>query len=397
MRMVVCGASGFVGRQLVPMLAEAGVELLLVGRDPGKLRRLFPAMAVCGYDDIGRAGRGFDSLLNLAVLNNDAKADAAEFHAVNVTHLLRTVEAARLAGIARFVNVSSVHALDPGDASPYARSKRAAVAELENVQGIDISTIYLPLVYSTVWAGSLSFLNGMPPAVARTLFSVLKALKPSVHVSVITAHLLSSEPRERATTLSDGQGGNLTYRFVSRTVDLLFCIAVVLFLWWLLAAIWLLIRLDSPGPGLFRQVRVGRNRGLFTLLKFRTMAVGTRQAPTHETHAASLTRIGAPLRRWKLDELPQVWNVLRNEASLIGPRPCLPSQTELVAARERRGVFRLKPGITGLAQVNSIDMKDPELLAEWDQRYAALQCLLLDLRILLRTVGRPARGDRVAG
>ena len=140
--------------------------------------------------------------------------------------------------------------------------------------------------------------------------------------------------------------------------------------------------------------RVGRYGKTFTCYKFRTMQQGTVQAGTHEVSQASVTSIGRFLRGTKLDELPQVWNILKNEISLIGPRPGLPVQKELFEARQAWGVFDVKPGISGLAQVNNIDMSDPEKLARWDARYIALQSLVLDIKITLATVRGGGQGDK---
>jgi O-antigen biosynthesis protein WbqP len=122
------------------------------------------------------------------------------------------------------------------------------------------------------------------------------------------------------------------------------------------------VRAESPGRAFFAQKRVGRNECIFTCYKLRTMFADTKHLPTHQTSATSVTRVGAVLRRLKLDELPQLYNVLRGEMSLVGPRPCLPSQTALIDARKQRGVFNVRPGITGLAQVQGVDMSDPERL-----------------------------------
>lgn len=156
-----------------------------------------------------------------------------------------------------------------------------------------------------------------------------------------------------------------------------------------------LIRLDSPGPALFRQKRVGRHGRLFTLFKLRTMRAGTAQTPTHEAKARDVTRLGSILRRTKLDELPQLWNVLVGEMSLVGPRPCLPTQTELIAARDKRGVLALRPGITGLAQSAGVDMSDPERLARLDAGYLGRARVSTDLSILFGTVSARALADRV--
>ena len=147
-----------------------------------------------------------------------------------------------------------------------------------------------------------------------------------------------------------------------------------------------LIRLESAGPGIFRQVRVGRGGRTFVCLKLRTMQIDAPNVATHLAGRAHVTRVGALLRRTKLDELPQLWNVLTGEMSLVGPRPCLPNQHELVREREKRGVLALRPGITGLAQVRGIDMSDPARLAAEDPEYAARMSPALDLRILVATL-----------
>lgn len=148
----------------------------------------------------------------------------------------------------------------------------------------------------------------------------------------------------------------------------------------------IIIRLSSPGPALFPQQRVGRNEKPFTCYKFRTMHVGTEQRATHEVSKSAITSAGKILRRFKIDELPQLWNVLRGEMSLVGPRPCLPIQKELVEERRKRGVYTLRPGITGLAQVQDVNMSSPRKLAEIDADYLNRQSFGLDLGIILRTI-----------
>ena len=152
--------------------------------------------------------------------------------------------------------------------------------------------------------------------------------------------------------------------------------------------------LDTGAP-LFWQVRVGRGQQPFTLVKFRTMKPDTASVATHLADASAVTRFGRFLRKTKLDELPQLWNVMKGEMSLVGPRPCLPNQTELIECREALGVFDARPGVTGLAQVNAIDMSTPKLLAETDAQM--LQTLSLKTYwtyILLTLVGKGS-GDRV--
>jgi O-antigen biosynthesis protein WbqP len=145
------------------------------------------------------------------------------------------------------------------------------------------------------------------------------------------------------------------------------------------------IRLTSPGPAIFRQERVGRHGKPFICLKLRSMRAGTGDAPSHETGAAAITPFGRWLRRLKLDELPQLWNVIAGEMSLVGPRPCLPSQSELIAARSSLGVDRIRPGITGVSQVAGLDMSEPQRLAAMDATYLADMSIARDIGLIVQT------------
>jgi O-antigen biosynthesis protein WbqP len=153
-----------------------------------------------------------------------------------------------------------------------------------------------------------------------------------------------------------------------------------------------LFHTSSP---LFRQTRVGRHKKPFVLVKFRTMKPETAHVASHLADASAVTPLGRFLRRTKLDELPQLWNVFKGEMSLVGPRPCLFSQQELMDAREQLGVFAARPGITGLAQVNEIDMSTPELLAQTDARMLASLGIKNYFRYILMTVAGKGSGDGI--
>lgn len=153
----------------------------------------------------------------------------------------------------------------------------------------------------------------------------------------------------------------------------------------------------DTGKPVFRQTRVGRHGEPFVLLKFRTMRSDTPSMATHLTNASAITPLGRFLRKSKLDELPQLWNVVRGEMSLVGPRPCLFSQEELIAERQKRGVLEARPGITGLAQIRGIDMSTPTLLAETDARMLENLTIASYLGYISRTVTGSGRGDRVRG
>jgi lipopolysaccharide/colanic/teichoic acid biosynthesis glycosyltransferase len=162
-----------------------------------------------------------------------------------------------------------------------------------------------------------------------------------------------------------------------------------------LLAILFLIGMFDTGAPLFRQVRVGQHKRPFTLVKFRTMKPDTQSVATHLADPAAVTALGAFLRRTKLDELPQLWNVFKGEMSLVGPRPCLFNQEELVAERDSRGVFAARPGITGLAQIRGIDMSTPRLLAETDARMLEGLGVPAYFAYIVKTVTGSGSGDRI--
>lgn len=398
MKIVITGATGFVGQLLVPELLEAGCKLLLVGRNPEKIGQTFPGVEACDYANWQKRGAGHDALVHLAAINSDADMPDQEFFSVNVDLLVDLARKAKHARIKRFINISSVHSLDLSNATNYARSKREGAAAIAALDGLETQTVYLPLVYGNRWAGKLTRLNSLPLPLARLAFVPLAALKPTVNIDKLTAYILSDAPLapDEEVILFDNQDKNQVYVWSKRAIDLSFAFAVTALLGWVLVLIWAAIRLESPGPGIFAQARVGKGGRIFTCYKFRTMKEGTKQAGTHEVSVAAVTRLGAFLRKTKIDELPQVWNIFRNDISLIGPRPCLPVQEELFEARKSRGVLAVKPGISGLAQVNGIDMSDPAELVRWDARYIAIRSFLLDQKIAVATATGGGQGDRTS-
>ena len=177
------------------------------------------------------------------------------------------------------------------------------------------------------------------------------------------------------------------FDFVFALLGLIFGAPVLLIL--------VLIGLFDTGSPIFRQVRVGRNKKPFTLVKFRTMTVGTASVASHLASTSSITPFGNFLRKTKLDELPQLWNVLKGEMSLVGPRPNLFNQEELIQARDAKGVYSVRPGITGLAQVQNIDMSTPELLAKTDAEMIASLSLGKYFSYIIKTVTGSGSGDAV--
>lgn len=151
---------------------------------------------------------------------------------------------------------------------------------------------------------------------------------------------------------------------------------------------------DSKSP-LFFQTRVGLQQRPFTLIKFRTMSPGTSSVATHLADPSAITKLGHFLRRTKLDELPQLWNVLKGDMSIVGPRPCLFNQEQLITERKIRGVFNVRPGITGLAQIQGIDMSMPQLLAETDALMLRNLNLTSYFHYVIKTITGSGRGDRI--
>jgi lipopolysaccharide/colanic/teichoic acid biosynthesis glycosyltransferase len=179
-----------------------------------------------------------------------------------------------------------------------------------------------------------------------------------------------------------------------RLLDLFFSFFGLLFGFPVFLAIYVIGLFDTGSP-VFKQKRVGKNKKPFTLVKFRTMAVETASVASHLASTSSITKLGGFLRKTKLDELPQLWNVLKGEMSLVGPRPNLYNQEELINERDKLSVYDVRPGITGLAQINDIDMSMPKLLAETDARMIECMGLSKYFSYICQTVLGKGTGDRV--
>ena len=190
------------------------------------------------------------------------------------------------------------------------------------------------------------------------------------------------------------------YQYGKRGLDVVFSFLLLCFLWLPMLIIAVGIRLTSRGGAVFRQVRVGRGGVPFVCYKFRTMYEDApRDCPTSELCDAErfVTPIGRFLRRSSLDELPQLWNVLRGEMSLVGPRPLIPCEEQVHAWRMRCGVYRFRPGMTGLAQVCGRDRLPDAEKTRLDVRYAKRVSLGGALRIVCKTALRVLSGDGVRG
>lgn len=179
-----------------------------------------------------------------------------------------------------------------------------------------------------------------------------------------------------------------------RFFDFIFSFFGILFLWPIGLVLYIIGLFDTGSP-IFKQERVGKNKKPFKLYKFRTMHVDTKSVASHLASQASITKFGSFLRKSKLDELPQLVNVLVGDMSLVGPRPNLYNQTELIEERDKLGVYNHTPGITGLAQINEIDMSTPKKLAEVDAEMLENLTIGKYFYYIFATVGGKGQGDRV--
>ena len=188
------------------------------------------------------------------------------------------------------------------------------------------------------------------------------------------------------------------YPYIKRGADVLFALLALICLSPVYLALALAVKISSPGPVLFRQKRVGRGGRLFTIYKFRTMRTDTpRDTATHLLQDPSryITRVGVFLRRSSLDELPQFFNVLKGDMSIVGPRPALYNQDDLIAAREKAGVDAVRPGITGLAQINGRDELPIPVKVRYDREYVENLSLKMDARCFFGTIWSVLRAEGV--
>ncbi len=393
MRIAITGATGFIGKRLVEYL-EPNHSVIAIGRDANRLNTLFSNVETFTYTELKPALNEVEIVIHLAAALPNAALDEAGFREANVVLTKEIAREAKSAGAKLFINAATLGWSD----NAYTRTKYEAEIFLNSEVDLPVFHMRLPYVYGERYPNKLSWLNKLPRPLPDFLFNILGALRPSVHVDAIcvaVSEVIAKRPTGE-NIVSDRQRNNWVYWLLKRTIDLGFSFAVLIILsWWLFPFLALLIRLETPGPAIFKQTRVGRNKQHFTLYKLRSMLKNTKSVGTHEVEEYAVTSIGKFMRRWKLDELPQVLNILRGELTLVGPRPCLPSQTKLIEARQDSGVFESLPGLTGLAQINDVDMSEPYRLAAKDAEYLALKTIFFDIKIILATALGRGSGDQV--
>ena len=397
MKIIITGASGFVGSLIVPELKRKGIKILLVTRSFKKLKKLYPSDKVCEYDDLEKFAKDYDCIVHLATINNRKQCNRYNAREQNFKTFKKVFEVAKLFNLF-IINFSTTHSLNFFYKTDYIESKRDIEKYINKKNYPKIQSIYLPFIYGEKMSGKLKILNRFPKFVSNFIFYFLSAFKPTVNIKSILNYLFQNNfnfKKNNLNILSDDICKNFVFLFFKRSLDLLFSIFVLLFLWWLLILVWIFIKIESPGPGIIFQKRVGKSGKIFNCIKFRTMKSGVKQAPTHQMALTDLTIVGSFLRKTKLDELPQVFNIIINQMSLVGPRPSLEIQHELIAKRKKFNILNVKPGITGLAQINKADMSNLDNITKFDFIYLKTQSIFIDINIIVKTIFGAGNVDNI--
>lgn len=397
-RILITGATGFLGKYLLNYFNDKDYELILVGRNKEFTNQIYPNRIAINYEDMKILQKKIDVIIHLAAVNNNSKLPFKSYFNVNVNLYKDILNFALQNSVPKVINLTTTH-IFTGKNNNYIKTKTLALKEGKKYKNLEIYNIFCPIIYGKVFIGKLKFLNLFPRVVTGVIFDILSIITPVVSINSVVECIekLITETKQipRNIYISDDKNKNIYFRIFKILLDICFVVAVILFFWWAFIIIWFLIRLTSPGSAIFAQKRIGKNGLIFKCYKFRTMNIETENVATHEVNRHSITSIGKFLRASKLDEIPQIINIIRGELSLIGPRPGLPNQTELFAARKLRGIYNVLPGITGLSQINNIDMSTPNKLAEWDKRYIAMRSIPSEIKIIILTFFGRGSGDNV--
>ena len=385
MKIVVSGASSPLWASFVPLLSETGHTLLLVLEDEYELDAIHSGTTVASCSNWESLAVGFDIFIRLGL--SEAVESGSYRHSMSAKRQSDWIGSlalkARKLGMTRFLYFSTAESLLPGRDSLAGISNRPREQSAKAKLGGFMETIYVGRLHGSKGAGKLSVAESL----SQRLFPLFSALKPTTSFNLVSRYLMDPKPSRLLpfVVLTDRKSEIFGYRVWRAFIDSFFVIAVIS-LFPGLAIAWLAVVLEDGRPGFFSQERVGLEGLVFRCIKLRTMRKGTVSKGTHRVDPQAITRVGQSLRRLKIDEFPQAWNILRKEMSLIGPRPCLLNQHDVVDARNVWGIFDVRPGLTGWAQANGVDMRDSEKLARYDAEYVGLQSVWFDFLILKKTL-----------
>ncbi len=392
LKIVLIGGTGFVGSQLAPALERRGHQIIVASRNPD------PTRSIIGAGNWAETIGDAHVVVLLSVINNDVDQTEDNIRAVNVDLPIKLLEIVSKNANQQLILFGSDHT-DAAPSSMYAKTKSELVTKLRQQVASAVTMLILSPVHGDRFVKKLAFVDRLPTPLRSLAVAAFGAIRPLTHIERI-ADAIEASASQRVSKpifvrVVDDQSKNFFYNTAIRFFDLCFASIVLILFGWLMLIIAILVASTSAGPALFRQQRVGRHGQVFMCFKFRTMHVDTPHVATHNVSANATTKMGRYLRAWKLDELPQIFNIFADQMSLVGPRPCLPSQHHLIAARKRMGVLDVKPGVTGWSQINGIDMSDPEQLARLDAEYCSRRSIPFYLKIVLLTFLGKGQGDRI--
>jgi lipopolysaccharide/colanic/teichoic acid biosynthesis glycosyltransferase len=397
-KIIVTGASSLVGTKLIEALEKLNLELILIERDEKRIKKIFSKHKTLNYNQLDLYKGKINAIIHLALMNNNIVGSNEDFQKANVELFKKILLFSKKNNVFKVINLTSFNIFyDKED--PYSVSEHDQFFGGNYNDSITLTNIICPFVYSVPYKGKLSFLNKLPTIIRVPLWDILSAFKPLVNLESVIREIilqLESNNKPKDILLADNKDNNFSYLVFKKLTNLAFAFSVLIVFLLPMIFIWLFIVLTDKAPGIFKQTRLGKNESHYKLFKFRTMKLKTPNVETHKVSASDITKIGSVLRSTKFDELLQIFNILAGDMDLIGPRPCLPKQIELINFRREKGIYQISPGITGYAQVNQIDMSSPKILAEWDSRYLKMRSVFLDLLILKQTFLGKGRGDKIS-
>jgi lipopolysaccharide/colanic/teichoic acid biosynthesis glycosyltransferase len=258
-------------------------------------------------------------------------------------------------GVRRFIYFGSAHEFHSGKLTPYSQTKRCFSAiSKEYARYLNIINICIPAAYDLKSLPKrlllISFFNPPTKCMILDFVKIFWPLCSTEKLSNTVEIFLGECSESRIYHCADDQNENLIYILLKKVLDLTGSLVVILCLWWLLLLTWMVIKVDTGGPSILRQIRIGKNRSVFTCYKFRTMQTEAPVAGTHDVSTSFVTRSGRLLRKYKIDELPQLFNVLIGNMSLVGPRPNVEEDVKKYISDEKSIIFT-KPGITDLSSI----------------------------------------------
>jgi lipopolysaccharide/colanic/teichoic acid biosynthesis glycosyltransferase len=385
---LLTGSKSDIGIYLIKFLVQNNFKIIVFEEDHDIILEMVPSSLISKTSNINNLNISVDIIINIFTENHDTlQKEIFKFigknsvdKVINVTENINTYR--------KYKYISDLHL----------SQKKLQKLENDILTKINIHNVFFNKTYKNFTTNKLNISEKIINYTTKLVFSIVSNFQPIVGFDIVISRIHSiilNDVLKVNTYAYDVKNKRLLLKIFKKFIDFSFVLIVSLLFWWLMVLIWAIVKISSKGPGIFIQKRVGKNGIIFNCYKFRTMKLGTENTDTHKINKKSLTTIGSFLRSSKLDELPQIFNIIKGELSLVGPRPGLPSQNELYNERKLRNIYSVLPGITGLSQVNNIDMSKPKKLAECDCLYVSMQSISQEISILLKTIIGNGQGDKI--